>query len=802
MKIANILHSLKGWGRAALMLLCVAAAPLAHAQQARIPNGLDIGFHWSRHWVDFNNDGREDFCVFRADWNRQMLCYESTPTGLNATPRVFDNLPAMAEHQPWRWVDVNGDGKVDLCRLNEPKQLLAKLSCTLGDAFIQSFSFDIPFALYGGEIEQGSDGMENINDFFLSDVDSDGRADLCYLHLLTSTMKYELRCHRSQGSSFSPTVDSTWTYSGVTAGVRTWPRGFFDFNGDGVPDFCRVENGAHVRCLVGSATGISSAKDYVSIQMPEKQYSDSAGFIDINGDGNTDFCRAMESGGLTRIGCMLASGRGWEDAQSLSSGLDIGVSGSRWWADVNGDGAPDYCRAVGGDPGTGERDVTSTLKCSLGSRAATLLVSGNITVTNVNFGRGDGGRTFCDPFGSGVSTLCRATTSATPIGKQCYEGENGEPLCFDAFDTPGLYVGLQDGLQAQQALMTTFSDGVGAETRVTYLPLTNSRVYKRSGFGTWPRTLLALPTSMVVHETRAWLRDPSVPESQWTPLTGTARYFYKDMTVDVFNGGRGFRQRFMLTEGNNTIDHAIYFQGLGPTVDTSSVLDDPLEFGQAKERRRFAIDTSVVTRSTKPGLNQRQALLEGVMETIAAGKGLGTAPVSPPTATNPFMLLQRTVNTLGSTAKEPGETLPAGTAAVNPRVRFPAASRTQAWDWNNRTAVALPVTDTSVSMNPFGNIWSQQQTTTQQLGGGATMVWKTTTTNEHKQDNATKWILGRMTKSTVVKEAPSADDQIAARTRSAGNSPHAAETSGTQPPAPGLISPAALSAILQLLLDD
>ncbi len=363
-------------------------------------------------------------------------------------------------------------------------------------------------------------------------------------------------------------------------------------------------------------------------------------------------------------------------------------------------------------------------------------------------------------------------------------------------------MGVTDEIQAMRNMVTTFSDGLGAETRVTYLPLTNSRVYKRSGFGAWPRSLRVISSQMVVHETRAWLRDSTVPESQWAPLTGTARYYYKDMLVDTIDGSRGFRERFMLTEGNNTIDHAIYFQGLGPAIDASSRLNDPLELGQAKERRYYAIDTSVVTRSVSSNLNPRQALLEGVMETIAAGSGLGATPTSPPTAANPFMLLKRTVNTLGDTAKGPNETLPPGTAAVNPRVRFVQASRTDAWDWNGRLAVAMPTNQTSLSMNPFGNAWSLVQTTTQVVPGRANLVWKTTTTNEYGQDNADKWILGRLTKSTVTKEAPDADEQIAAFGRSAGTSPHASEISGTQPPAPGLLSPAALNAILQLLLLD
>ncbi len=120
----------------------------------------------------------------------------------------------------------------------------------------------------------------------------------------------------------------------------------------------------------------------------------------------------------------------------------------------------------------------------------------------------------------------------------------------------------------------------------------------------------------------------------------------------------------------------------------------------------------------------------------------------------------------------------------------------KAWDWNGSARVPLLTQTTTTAMTDLGNVTSIDQTTVDVEG----RTWRKLTTNEYGQDSPASWLLGRLTRASVKTWTPTAESQLAARSASIGNSPHAGQLQGSASPPP--VSPAAMAVILQLLLDD
>ncbi|MBI2395654.1 MAG: hypothetical protein HYV09_39175, partial [Deltaproteobacteria bacterium] len=146
-----------------------------------------------------------------------------------------------------------------------------------------------------------------------------------------------------------------WGYSD-----RRWMA---DWNGDRKADYCRAVGnsggaGSYMMCSLSTGTGRRDA--YVAA-VGDWGYSDRRWMTDWNGDGKTDYCRAVgNSGGYgSYLLCSLSNGEGANDVYAATVS-DWGYSDRRWMIDWNGDGKTDYCRAVGNTGGYG-----SYLLCSL-----------------------------------------------------------------------------------------------------------------------------------------------------------------------------------------------------------------------------------------------------------------------------------------------------------------------------------------------------------------------------------------------------------------------------------------------------
>lgn len=815
------------WLPLAAMLLGPFASS-SHAQMLRDQAVGDIGVGWSRAWVDIDGDGRDDFCFLTGLYEKDLKCrLNKIGGGVTVTfadlwqGRYADTGGSL------RWVDTNGDGTVDVCR--EVALPSPRLVCRIGPAF-NGPAIEVPWTITtierlcpagvtcggdnNGYIYQFVPGVAivgNVPDFHLADVNGDGIPDLCYLYQVSEVVK-DLRCRIATVSTDRQNVtyqaeSSVWTLPNVATGADGWPQGFFDFNADGLADYCRVLPGGQLRCTLSLAAGFLPAE--VSSQgNVSVQWHEGAAFVDINGDGNVDFCRLVGSAAAPYLRCTLSNGKGWEfggvdgNTRELLSGtlVDAGHAQARWWVDINGDGLPDFCRlASTPDPtnmGSGG-DVTGHLICTLSRGDGVLSVYNpgfsftDVRLDNINLGLPDGGRAFCDANGTGILTFCRATLALTVAPEPFCQESNAGVSCTSVYNrTTGIFAGFTDSLpSARQGVMESFSDGVGAEIRITYMPLTSPQVYSRSGTGPSAdmRLQLVQPRSPVVFETRAWVLDPS--NASPPALTGLARYLYKDLRSDYKRGSLGFRERWTFHAGANTLDHVVFYQGLGPTVDPGSVLYDAREVGAVKCQEKLAVVGSLVPDLVSlPNYtlnltesNRKFASIRSAVQAAPTG-GPCAAPDAAPTSANPFVLLQATTNTL------------ADSVPANPRMRFTNSSTVKTWDWTGTARIPMPTQTTTTVMSDLGNITSIDQITFD-----SSSQWRKLTTNEYAQDNVTAWLLGRLTRASVKTWAPTDAVQLAARASSVGTSPGAGQMQGPVQPASAA---AAMSIILQLLFDE
>lgn len=853
---------------AVVLIALLSMLPLeGFAAETRVENHGVVGFGWARAWVDVDGDGRDDLCSLSGLFELDLDCSLSKPDGFT-TVKYSALWPGQTQpiRSAPRWVDLNGDGFLDVCRFVQTVGY--RVACRFGPSFGTGFEIAVSLAYRTRDctgagrgmtcsawrVEPGaspaSNGLRylatttNVTPVYgydvepefysFSDVNGDQVPDFCVLHRQGLDSYFAMRCRIATLGAGRATVTygpvvASWNRQ-IAPGASGWPANFADFNADGLMDYCRVLPGGTLSCLLSSTAGFL-AQEAATASPVLHGPREGASFVDVNADGNTDFCRVVPvaTPGLAdhQLACTLSDGMAWlhsggtyDSSELFSSALgDAGNIHSRWWVDVNGDGYPDYCRlASSPDPfplqmsegdlaGLGTSVTGSSLLCRLGRGGAATIgqafAMSDVVLTNLDIGRQEGGRGFCDPKGTGIPTFCRVTGRfVDPPEQICGEhGDGGGVVCNNVYQhTSGFLQGVPGAPLGEQPLLLSYSDGAGSATRITYLPLTSNRIYARSNTtsNTDLRVLLAQPRSAAVYETRTW-RESAGSDDPTLAFTGLARYFYKDLRVDVDGGSRGFRERWQYHEGNNTLDHTVFYQGLGPSIDADSLLHDPREVGMAKCQEKYLVQPSLIPDLT----NIPQAVVGtrvGRMMALTAAiprpmVGSECAPINnSPGGDQPFILLSATHHVLGTTLPQ-----------SNPRFRPVVQSTAHTWDWRSGisgqggTRVRLPTTVTSTTTSDLGNVTQMVQTTTDPAG----LTWTKTTDNTYT-DNKPAWLLGRLTRAKVTASTPNATAQLAAAPRSPGSSENASAMSLTSPPPtiPTPMPPGVLAAIIDLILQD
>ena len=231
--------------------------------------------------------------------------------------------------------DIDGDGRADLCA-RTPEGFACVRSSGRG--------FD---RLVRGPALAAADGWDDPSHYATlrtGDIDGDGRADVC------ARSGEGLRCWRSTGTAFGAQLDGPalsdaagWDRPASYATIR-----LADFTGDGRADLCaRAAAGFQCFPSLGHGFGAAIALDELadSRGWEDVPYYGSLRMGDIDGDGRADLC-ARAAGGAAcwlsngvRFGPRLV-GPAWTDAGGWD---DV----SRWstirLADVDGDGRADLC---------------------------------------------------------------------------------------------------------------------------------------------------------------------------------------------------------------------------------------------------------------------------------------------------------------------------------------------------------------------------------------------------------------------------------------------------------------------------
>jgi hypothetical protein len=249
----------------------------------------DPGYGAGRAWVDFNGDGRADYCRVVGGSYKNLQCTVSLGDRFGATFTSGNVDPGYDAGRAW--VDVNGDGKADYCRVVGAFD--KRLECTLstGDGFGASFR--------SGVIDPGYD-----NGRAWVDVNGDGKADYCRKVGLGPN---SIQCTLSNGTTFGNTFASPAMDTGYKGGA--WA----DVNGDGKADYCRPIGGPAVQCTFSTGQAFGST---ITQQLNPPSFAQTEGWVDANGDGRADYCRAVAR---DQLACTLSTGTGF--GQTFTGGL-------------------------------------------------------------------------------------------------------------------------------------------------------------------------------------------------------------------------------------------------------------------------------------------------------------------------------------------------------------------------------------------------------------------------------------------------------------------------------------------------
>jgi hypothetical protein len=360
---------------------------------------LDPGYHEGRAWIDVDGDGKADFCrvVEGNRGNGRIRCILATSEGFGR--EITSGEIDVGFFEGRGWADVDGDGRADYCRVVEGNTSSGKLQCTLstGAGFGATISSDV--------IDPGYfEGRSWV------DVDGDGRADYCRV-IERNSGQGRVRCTLSTGKGFGPEITSGAIEVGYFEG-----RGWADFDGDGRADYCRVvernADGGKLRCTLSDGSGFR-ATEITSIAL-DPGFHEGRGWADVNRDGRADYCRIVHYNvAIGGIACILSDGTAFgreiavSGSRTTGGGADPGYFEGRSWADFDGDGRADYCRVLRSN--TGEGRVACTV--STGNEFSHTVVSNPVDVGYFQ------GRAFADVDGDGRADYCRVVVGNEREGR-------------------------------------------------------------------------------------------------------------------------------------------------------------------------------------------------------------------------------------------------------------------------------------------------------------------------------------------------------------------------------------------------
>ena len=232
--------------------------------------------------------------------------------------------------------DIDGDGRADVCARNG-----AGIRCfrANGSGFSGS-------AIVGPELsnDKGWLDRDNYATLRMADIDGDGDADIC------ARADGGLRCWKSKGTGFGGAIqtelmsnDNGWDAPRHYATIR-----FADVNGDGKADACG-RSAAGFKCWASTGSGFATKAVLGPPWTDDNGWNDVSNYgtirmADVDGDGKADVCARNNA----TFVCWLSDGAGFPKKIDGPDWSDSVWKDSDNWAtirmvDVDGDGRADVC---------------------------------------------------------------------------------------------------------------------------------------------------------------------------------------------------------------------------------------------------------------------------------------------------------------------------------------------------------------------------------------------------------------------------------------------------------------------------
>lgn len=213
--------------------------PISTWMSVYTTSNIDIGFADGRAFVDVDGDGRADLCRITgtnyagSSYLRCRLSDGNTFTtetgpGGGIDPGFDSNASGDLRSMRY-WADVNGDGLADFCRGTGSYNPNFVLRCSLAPDFDPAKDITI----------NTDHGFAGPGRQFV-DINGDGKADFCRIVGVSPTFYLQCALSTGTGFvetilGWGGPGNGVLSDPGYTEG-----RGWTDVNGDGLPDFCRI----------------------------------------------------------------------------------------------------------------------------------------------------------------------------------------------------------------------------------------------------------------------------------------------------------------------------------------------------------------------------------------------------------------------------------------------------------------------------------------------------------------------------------------------------------------------------------
>lgn len=501
-----------------------------------------------------------------------------------------------------RFVDVNGDGFVDIVRalasVGGGLPDVNDVFINTGSGWVLDKSWQTPYSIIMTGVTQGySDTGVRFADF-----NADGLPDVVHAQVNTA----DVFINTGKGWKLDP----TWQFPTAITGWDSKPLGvqIADVNGDGFVDVIHAQGDVPHEVFISDGKGKwpKDAKwqfpaDFSATNNPD----DGTRLIDVNGDGLIDVVWARTNGNGDMNYVWLNTGTGWtmDPTRKLPElfidayGYDAGVR----LADVNGDGLTDMVKGGG--------NITNS---PIGSYSEVFLNTGKNWKLDPNWklplefnatgGAADShGGMLADVNGDGLSDIVD--------GKWDQGEQNWDSIYINNPATAGVV----------DDLLVNISESKGAKTSLTYKP---SPFYKTAQGGNLNGDLY-IPIQTV----NTVKTDDGMGGVTTDTYTYAGGSYYVDATDSHKNAFAGFGQVTVAHE-DGTSTKTFYFQGKKTNPD-----DHYAKIGRAYKQEVYAADGSVVKKTfyawtvdKLAGTDRYGLKLASNLDIVFDGSGGGAGP--------------------------------------------------------------------------------------------------------------------------------------------------------------------------------